>query len=91
MAGPDLEGQVQVLKKCPGPVPDRRTSDSLAAYVLWLRICLTHLKAVLRYLNVTQKGIASPQRDIDLEVPHVAATLCIDMKTVQLLETSAKR
>ena len=28
MAGPDLEGQVQVLKKCPGPGPDR-TSDSL--------------------------------------------------------------
>ena len=30
MAGPDLEGQVQVRKKCPRPGPDR-TSDSLPA------------------------------------------------------------
>ena len=27
------------------------------------------------HLKVTQKGIVSPQHDIDLEVPHVAATL----------------
>ena len=26
---------------------------------------------------MTQKGIVSPQRDVDLEVPHVAATLLL--------------
>jgi hypothetical protein len=36
---------------------------------------LPHLKVVLRYLKVAEKGNVAPQRDIDLEVPHVAATL----------------
>ena len=37
------------------------------------------LEVGMPHLKVTQKGIVSPQRDIDLEVsgtvPHVAATL----------------
>jgi hypothetical protein len=36
---------------------------------------LPHLNVVLRYLKVTEKGNIAPQHDIDLEVPHVAATL----------------
>ena len=44
MTGPDLEGQVQVRKKCPGPGPDR-TSDSLQLSGASRGICTLFLVA----------------------------------------------
>ena len=35
MAGPDLEGQVQVRKKYPGPDPDRTLDSLVLLYTFW--------------------------------------------------------